>query len=104
MRYDLTRCPGTGCPLRNECLRARLRLPARFDCYGSPPYDTRAGACEHRVALPATNPDDDTIRTRAYHRWLAEGRPAGRADAHWQAAREALIAQAMEDLAPPFAD
>lgn len=102
MRYDLTRCPGAGCPLRNDCLRARLRLTARFDSFGSPPYDPRTQTCAHHVALPSTHPSDDAIRTRAYHRWLAEGGPEGRADAHWQAAREELVAQTIEDLAPPF--
>jgi hypothetical protein len=104
MRYELTRCPGDGCPLRNDCLRARLRLTARFDSFGAAPYDARTGACAHRVALPATTPDDDAVRMGAYLRWLAEGRPEGRAEAHWQAARDALIAQANEDLAPPFDD
>ena len=62
MRDDLTRCPGAGCPLRNDCLRARARLTARFDSFGAAPYDARTGTCEHRVPLPATTPDDDDVR------------------------------------------
>jgi hypothetical protein len=37
--------------------------------------------------------DETRIRQKAHEIWLAEGQPEGRAQAHWQMARE-LIAQA----------
>ena len=32
--------------------------------------------------------DDERIRERAYHLWLDEGQPDGRAETHWDKARE----------------
>ncbi len=100
MNSDLTRCAGTGCPRRNECLRARLAPVARFDHFTRTPWDALRGVCEHHVPLPVV--DDEAVRTRAYHRWLAEGRPEGRADAHWHDARAELLAQRDQWLSPPF--
>jgi hypothetical protein len=34
--------------------------------------------------------DEDIIRSNAYARWEAEGRPDGQHDRHWQEASEAL--------------
>ncbi|WP_312407689.1 DUF2934 domain-containing protein [Rhizobium sp.] len=34
--------------------------------------------------------DEDLIRSNAYARWEAEGRPDGQHDRHWQEASEAL--------------
>jgi hypothetical protein len=36
--------------------------------------------------------DDNVIRERAYGIWIAEGRPHGRDQAHWQLARRELLA------------
>lgn len=35
-------------------------------------------------------PAEETIRTAAYYIWLAEGRPEGRQDLHWERARVEL--------------
>lgn len=43
--------------------------------------------------------DEDDIRRRAYAIWEREGCPEGRADAHWQMAREELAQAANAKLA-----
>lgn len=101
---SLTHCPGHGCPLRNDCLRARLRVYGRFDAFVVSPWDAATGNCAQHIPLPAMTPSDAAVRERAYFGWLAEGRPSGCADAHWQAARAELIASAEADLEPPFPD
>ena len=53
------------------------------------------------------DPDEDRIREKAYHLWVAEGRPEGREKDHWELARELV---AIEDsqrstlLPPPLDD
>ncbi|HYD32913.1 MAG TPA: DUF2934 domain-containing protein [Azospirillaceae bacterium] len=37
--------------------------------------------------------DEERIRKRAYEIWEREGRPEGRADAHWDMAREEIAAK-----------
>jgi hypothetical protein len=34
---------------------------------------------------------EDAIREHAYHLWINDGRPEGRADAYWLAAQRALL-------------
>lgn len=41
-----------------------------------------------------TAPTEDHIRSVAYALWLQEGRPEGRAEAHWLRARELVNAEA----------
>lgn len=41
----------------------------------------------------AAHDDEDRIRRRAYAIWEREGRPEGRAEAHWDMAREELAQQ-----------
>lgn len=43
--------------------------------------------------------EEDVIRRRAYEIWEREGRPEGRADAHWNMAREELAQAANQDTA-----
>jgi hypothetical protein len=100
MNDDLTLCAGVGCPLRDSCLRARRTPLGRSIAFGSSPWDATTCACEHHVALPTLEPARDTIATRAYHRWLREGRPEGRAQAHWREARDELVAEARRGLGP----
>jgi hypothetical protein len=45
---------------------------------------------------PLVEPTEAEIRERAYQLWLAEGRPEGRDQEHWQAARLALLNEALE--------
>ena len=100
MHDELTRCAGVGCPLRDDCLRARLLPVARFDAFARPPWNPTTNACEHHVALPPAAPEPAAIATRAYHRWLREGRPAGRAEIHWGDARAELVAAARRGIGP----
>lgn len=46
---------------------------------------------------------DQHIREKAYHLWLDEGRPEGRADVHWEKARELAAIEEAQDTAtmPP---
>jgi len=48
---------------------------------------------------------DDRIRQRAHRLWLEEGRPEGRAKAHWDMAREQIAIEdgEAETLLPPDA-
>ncbi len=39
------------------------------------------------------NEEEQRIRERAYYIWLAEGRPEGRADKHWQLAKDKIAAE-----------
>ena len=36
---------------------------------------------------------EQLIRERAYHLWMADGCPEGRADFHWHVAREQVLAR-----------
>ncbi len=48
----------------------------------------------------ASHPTEDSIRAIAYGLWLEEGRPEGRAEAHWLRAYE-LVSSESVALAPP---
>lgn len=39
---------------------------------------------------------EQAVRERAYHLWEEEGRPEGRADAHWHEARRQVMLEAGE--------
>lgn len=76
-------CPGEGCPQRARCLRFVAERPARFNSFGSPPFD-ESGQCEHFIALPP--PAHDEVARLAYQLWCDEGYPEGAAERHWFAA------------------
>jgi hypothetical protein len=97
--YDLTLCPGTGCPLRDDCLRFRAKPLARFDAFTHAPYDPHAGTCPQLRSIEALRPTHADIARRAYDRWLAEGQPTGRADDHWRAAEAELDARFRDGFA-----
>jgi hypothetical protein len=42
---------------------------------------------------------EQTIRERAYHLWLADGRREGNAEEHWLAAQRELLASSLESFA-----
>lgn len=92
MSDDLLRCPGTECPLRATCQRARLRAYGRYDSFGSPPFDRARGACEHYLSIDALAPTEASIRDAAYRRWERAGRPDGTALRDWHASRAELEA------------
>ena len=46
----------------------------------------------------STPPNEDSIRAIAYGLWLAEGRPEGRADAHWRKAYELVTSEPIPPL------
>lgn len=90
MPYDITMCPGGECPLRASCYRYRALPVARQDWLVTAPYDAPTGTCSLYWDLDALRPTDDATRYRAYMIWQREGRPEGRADAHWRNARAEL--------------
>lgn len=90
MPYDITMCPGDGCPLRDRCFRARAVPSARQDWLGSEPYNATLNRCEMFWDVASFAPTEEAIRERAYHLWLASGCPEGQADAHWRQASEEL--------------
>ncbi len=95
---DLTMCPGGACPLRQRCYRYRAVFGGRQDFFGAPPFDAVAGTCDELWDVARLDPTDDAIRTRAYHLWLAAGRPDGDADRYWHAAAAELTGAAAREL------
>jgi Protein of unknown function (DUF2934) len=53
------------------------------------PSVATGAAAAIEIALPV---DEDRIRERAYGIWIAEGRSDGREHAHWERARQELLA------------
>lgn len=49
---------------------------------------------------PTSNPNEDHIRAIAYGLWLEEGRPDGRAEAHWLKAYELASGESKTSPAP----
>jgi hypothetical protein len=43
---------------------------------------------------------EQAIRERAYHFWLADGRPSGNAEAYWFAAQREILATSLGSFAP----
>ena len=41
---------------------------------------------------------EETIRERAYHLWIADGQPEGKADIHWLDAQREILATSVESL------
>lgn len=41
---------------------------------------------------------DEAIRERAYHLWIADGRPDGRADAYWLDAQHEILTTSLHGL------
>ena len=95
---DITMCPGGACPLRQRCYRYRAHFGGRQDFFGTPPFAAAAGTCPELWDLARLAPTADAIRTRAYHLWLAAGRPDGAADDHWRAAEAELTAAVAAQL------
>lgn len=100
MNDDLTRCPGSDCPLRSRCVRFRLRAYGRYDSFGGVPYDPVTKGCEHFIDVKTREPTEAHIRDRAYHRWLAAGRPEGTAERDWLEARESFERALRDALYP----
>ena len=42
---------------------------------------------------------EEAIRERAYHLWIADGQPEGKADIHWLDAQRKILAISVEGLA-----
>lgn len=90
MPDDITMCPGGRCPLRARCYRFRAVPAARQDGFVDAPYDPRTGRCDAFWDVTSLAPTEAQVRDRAYALWLAAGRPEGRAEEHWFAARAEL--------------
>lgn len=101
--HDVTLCHGDGCPLRDRCVRARAEPSARQDWFGRLPWDAARGRCDHFQDVAALAPSEAAIRERAYHLWLAAGRPEGQAEATWHRARAELEAASATRLRPASA-
>ncbi len=100
MPHDVTMCPGTGCPLRDDCYRFRAVVAGRQHFFGTAPYDPATGTCDWLWDLAKLRPTEAAIRDAAYYRWLAAGRPEGQAEDHWRAARDELERRYQELLRP----
>ncbi|KIG16175.1 hypothetical protein DB30_04893 [Enhygromyxa salina] len=97
MPYDITMCPGDGCPLRAGCYRHRGVPVGRQSWFVTPPYNPASQQCPQLLALPQI--DEAQIRERAYMIWMAAGR-AGDAEQHWHQAKAELEAAAQRALRP----
>ena len=42
---------------------------------------------------------EESIRERAYHLWLSDGRPEGQADIYWLSAQRELLTASVETIA-----
>jgi Protein of unknown function (DUF2934) len=42
---------------------------------------------------------EEAIRERAYHLWIADGQPEGKADIYWLNAQHEILATSLESLA-----
>ena len=42
---------------------------------------------------------EEAIRERAYHLWIADGQPEGKANIHWLNAQHEILATSVESLA-----
>ena len=42
---------------------------------------------------------EETIRERAYHLWIADGQPEGKADIHWLNAQREILTTSFDSLA-----
>jgi hypothetical protein len=40
---------------------------------------------------------EEVIRERAYHLWIADGQPEGKADAYWLSAQREILTTSLED-------
>ena len=47
---------------------------------------------------------EEAIRERAYHLWIADGRPEGNADVYWLTAQREILAASTESVASPEID
>ena len=41
---------------------------------------------------------EEAIRERAYHLWITDGQPEGKADLHWLNAQREILAKSVESL------
>ena len=44
---------------------------------------------------------EEAIRERAYHLWIADGQPEGKADIHWLNAQHEILTTSVGSLASP---
>jgi hypothetical protein len=82
--YDISLCTGYECPLRNTCLRFTLEVFGRQSFMLSP-YNKQTQTCEHfKDNLPQ-------LQQMAYYLWIADGKPEGKNEEHWQQANQNLL-------------
>lgn len=82
MPYEYVLCAGTSCLLRDDCYRFTAEVLGRQDFFGQPPFNSHTGQCAHFLSNEAQ------IQEQAYLIWLDEGCPEGKAEQHWQQARQ----------------
>ena len=81
-------CPGTDCPLREDCCHHTQPAPPRA-AFGALPYDAATGACAY---FSSNVPGEAAVREAAYYLFLRAGRPGGQGDEHWDEAYRNLCA------------
>lgn len=85
MAYDIAKCMGGDCPLKNDCYRFTSETLGRQDFFGSVPYNLKDKSCEHFWD------NNSQIQALAYLIWLDEGKPNGKAREHWEKAKSKVL-------------
>ncbi|WP_414543783.1 DUF2934 domain-containing protein [Nostoc sp. CCY0012] len=88
MPYDVTKCPGKNCPVKQKCSRFTNEILGRQDFFGEAPYNFTTNSCEHFIN---NCPDENKIRLKAYEIWQQMGYQEGKSVEYWLQAEKALI-------------
>ena len=88
MSYDITLCPGQGCPVKENCFRFTAEVLGRQDFFGRLPYNFDTRSCEYFIS---NRPSEEQIRQRAFQIWQQAGCPDGKAVDCWVMAERELV-------------
>lgn len=88
MPYDTTLCPGTNCPIKQNCYRFTAEILGRQNFFAQAPYNLTANSCEYFIS---NRPDEDKIRLKAYEIWRQISCPDGKSVECWLQAEKELM-------------
>jgi hypothetical protein len=86
MAYDMTKCGGGNCPIKEKCYRYTSETVGRQDFFGNIPYHYETHECSEFWD------NTEQIRAKAHEIWLREGRPKGLEVVHWELAKIEILA------------
>jgi hypothetical protein len=88
MPQDITFCSGADCPIKENCLRNTAVIYGRSSYFGQIPYDFDLKKCDHFMD---DRPNEDKIKSLAYHIWESNGRLNGTNENDWFRAYKQLL-------------